>query len=301
MSLDGNCLYQIVGAMMIMIVSESEHHYRLITQTDHADLAGQFADHWGNDEFEHPNPYSAMVLTAYNHDDGWWEYDRRPHRSADGEIIDFTAIPAETWIDLYDDGIDTVAKTDSYAGLLVSMHGSGLRRQRYGLSSSMPASQPEYTDFIDRQERVQDQLVTELCETDRYSQTSENDTSFLEALHDTGRAPEGYNGRLWFNYKLLQAWDTLSLSFCMTESPPSSDEIDAVPTAAGAADETLTIALLGKEEFRVEPYPFDSSPLVVRVPARTVPKDADGTDEDLIQAYYGSEREMREFALRRSA
>lgn len=86
----------------------------------------------------------------------------------------------------------------------------------------------------------------------------------------------------------------------MTELPPSHNEIDAVPTAAGSADETLTIAPRGEDEFRVELYPFDSSPLVVRVPARTVPKDADGTDEDLVQAYYGSKRAMKEFTLRRS-
>lgn len=49
-------------------------------------------------------------------------------------MIGFTDIPAETWIDLYGDGIDTVIETDPYAGLLVSMHGSRLHRQRYGLS-----------------------------------------------------------------------------------------------------------------------------------------------------------------------
>ena len=29
-----------------MIIAESDEHYRMITQNDHGDLAGQFAAHW---------------------------------------------------------------------------------------------------------------------------------------------------------------------------------------------------------------------------------------------------------------
>ena len=34
-----------------MIIAESDEHYRMITQNDHGDLAGQFAAHWGNQQF----------------------------------------------------------------------------------------------------------------------------------------------------------------------------------------------------------------------------------------------------------
>ena len=33
-----------------MIISENSECYRMISQNDHGDLAGQFATHWGNDE-----------------------------------------------------------------------------------------------------------------------------------------------------------------------------------------------------------------------------------------------------------
>ena len=29
-----------------MIIAENSEHYRMITQNDHGDLAGQFAAHW---------------------------------------------------------------------------------------------------------------------------------------------------------------------------------------------------------------------------------------------------------------
>jgi hypothetical protein len=54
-----------------MIVAEGPSQYRLITQNDHGDLAGQFAAHWGNDKFARLKPYGSMVLAAKAHDNGW--------------------------------------------------------------------------------------------------------------------------------------------------------------------------------------------------------------------------------------
>jgi hypothetical protein len=54
-----------------MIVAEGPSQYRLITQNDHGDLAGQFAAHWGNDKFARLEPYGSMVLAAKAHDNGW--------------------------------------------------------------------------------------------------------------------------------------------------------------------------------------------------------------------------------------
>ena len=47
-----------------MIIAEGPKEYRLITQNDHGDLAGQFAAHWGNDKFARLDPYPSMVLAA---------------------------------------------------------------------------------------------------------------------------------------------------------------------------------------------------------------------------------------------
>jgi hypothetical protein len=302
-----------------MIVAETAEHYRFITQTDHAELAGQLAQRWGNDEFERPTPYPAVVLAAYNHDDGWWEYDRRPHLDEDGEPINFTGISADPWVDLYDEGIRTVVEMDRYAGLLVSMHGSGLRRRRYGLSSSWPDTQPAFEAFVERQENLQARLADELLdgasggEDDGASETgaahgtgderlTELDAAVLSTLHERGHPSDsgGSRGsRLWCNYKLLQAWDTLSLAFCTTESPPGYDPIDDVPTAPDGADESLSLTPLGDGEYRVEPYPFDPPSIEVSVPTRTVRKADVNSEESAIRAYYGAPREVETFTLRR--
>lgn len=277
-----------------MIVAETGDHLRFVTQPDHADLAGRFADHWGNDRFDRPEPYPAVMIAAYNHDIGWWEYDRGPHLGEDGSPIDFRGMPSDAWIDLYEKGIDTVAEIDAYAGLLVSMHGAGLRNRRYGLSPSWPPTPPEYEAFVDRQEAFQARLADDLQEAGRLSA---RDADLLSTVQESGDGT-GHDGRLWTNYKLLQAWDTLSLAFCTTESPPGFGEVGSVPTSGDAADETLSIDPLGDGEFRVTPYPLDTSSLAVSVPTRTVRKETFDGEDGFLRAYYRADREREGFTIR---
>ena len=128
-----------------MIISESPEYYRLITQNDHGDLAGQFAAHWGNDHFDRLKPYQSMVLAAEAHDNGWWDWDVYPSVDEQGVPLPFTRTPREIRSNFYGKGIDNVIARDLYAGLMVSMHGVGLPQQRYGTMPSMVNRQDEYS------------------------------------------------------------------------------------------------------------------------------------------------------------
>jgi len=280
-----------------MLIAHGDDHYRFITQPDHAALAGQFAEHWGNDTFERPDPYAAMALVAATHDDGWWKYDRKPHIGDDG-LVNFVSVPADDWVEFYDDGISNVAELNRYAGLLASMHGSGLRRRRYGLSASWPDTQPAFEEFVTREEERQTELAGELVELgeDDDERLPNEDVELLTTLHERGEPPEDSESRLWCNYELLQVWDVLSLTFGTTESPGETT-IEDVPTAPGE-EVTMTVKPLGDAEFELDPYPFDESPLTVSVPARTVPKGDYDTEDDLCRAYYAGEYETVEFTLR---
>ena len=50
----------------------------LALQIDHSRVAGYFAAHWGNPQFDRPQPYSSVVLAATEHDSGWWEWEMKP-------------------------------------------------------------------------------------------------------------------------------------------------------------------------------------------------------------------------------
>lgn len=275
-----------------MIVAETADRYQFVTQPAHAELAGQFADRWGSDAVAPPDPDAALSIAAYAHDTGWQAYDRRPRLGDDGTPVDFREMPADPWIDLYEEGIDAVVEMDSYAGLLVSMHGAGLRRRRYGLSPSWPVTPPAFEGFVNREETRQARLADALREAGRLRAS---DVTLLSTLHDAGAAPGDVESRLWDGYTLLQAWDTLSLSFCVTPSPPGCGEVGPVPAADG---ETVSLSIDPVDgAFHVDPYPFEASPVVVSVPVRTVRREAVGGEAALIRAYYRADRERREFRL----
>jgi len=284
-----------------VIVAETAAGYQFVTQPDHAALAGQFADAWGAEPFDRPDPYESLALAAYAHDTGWRTYDRRP-RLLDGRPADFREMPADTWIDLYDEGVDAVAEMDAYAGLLVSMHGAGLRNQRYGLSPEWPETPAEYREFVEREQRRQRRLLDGLLDDgdgtsgDPDSPASDGDRDLLRSLHAGEGVPAGYDGRLWADYRRLQAWDALSLSFCITADPPGYGEVGAVPTSGPREGTTLTVTATAPGEFTVEPYPFAESPLTITVPVRTVERPL-GDESSLARAYYAAGRELRRFTL----
>src|ERR1051326_4762925 len=164
----------------------------LIGQTDHSQLVGQLAAHWGNDDFAAPDPYTSMVRAATFHDYGWLRYETSPQLNPKtGEPYSFLELPLETaQLDSYQSSLDWMAAIDPYAGLIVSMHRTGLWKNRYDLMTQ-PAGYtvrevtPEMDDFIERNERWQE-------------------------LEMKSRDPD----KLKTNYRLMQAWDLLGLYFC---------------------------------------------------------------------------------------
>ncbi len=60
-----------------------------INQTSHALMAAEFCHHWGNRDFACPQPYAAVMLGIAQHDNGWYEWEQRPHLRGDGYPMDF--------------------------------------------------------------------------------------------------------------------------------------------------------------------------------------------------------------------
>lgn len=281
-----------------MIVAETPVGYRFVTQPAHAVLAGTFAARWGGEGFDPPEPAAAVILAATAHDDGWLPYDRRPRLSADGTPETFTELTPEAWIPLYDRGVEQVTAIDRYAGLLVSLHGTGLRRRRYGLSPDWPDTPPAFADFVDRHEARQREFLAALID-DADDRIAPADEALLQGLHETGRPPTDTASPLWTNYRLLQAWDTLSLACCTTASPPGRTAIEHVP-AAGGDPTTLALSAGPDGAITIDPYPFADAPLETCVPARTVERAAFDREDGLVAAYHAADRESISLAFRPS-
>src|SRR5918994_1104125 len=91
-----------------MVVAEGPNEYILYAQNDHGDLAGQFAAHWGNENFSPLNPRDSMVLVAEAHDNGWWHWDINPAMDDQGVPITFRKTPRERLYEFINIGINNV-------------------------------------------------------------------------------------------------------------------------------------------------------------------------------------------------
>lgn len=263
-----------------MIVAEGPNYHRLITQNDHAELAGQFAAHWGNGEFSKPNPYPSMVLLAERHDNGWWEWDTLPDIDEAGRPVTFYMTPRDRWTRLMGGGIDATTALDPYAGLLASMHATGLAQQRYATEPKMPERlDPDSRRFVAEREARQKELRA--------------------GLERSGPlAPYVSDPHLWFNWKLLQVWDRLSLYFCCNVTLKDA-VIDPLPVAYGREDVRMAIAQVDDAAVALSPYPFGQSPLRVTVRGRLLPKRRYGSTEEFRGEYLVAERQLFAFTLQR--
>jgi hypothetical protein len=109
-----------------------------ILQEDHADLAAQFAAHWGNERFAKLEPYESMVFAGIYHDSDHRETEADiPIDSEKGLPHGHRTVPfSPKKIVALSKNIDWVSARDPYAGLIVSMHHTGLAQSRYNLIQS---------------------------------------------------------------------------------------------------------------------------------------------------------------------
>lgn len=256
-----------------MIVQPHDGQLLLIRQTDHAALAGLFAEHWGNADFARPSPHDSLIAAAVHHDDGWLLWEAAPRIDpATCRPYQFTSMPIAEHVAFYRAGIDRVLALAPYAGLLTVMHLAGLYQMRFGSDRSM---QPK--SLSSEEEQVQRQFLDEL---------RQQQESLRQELPEHG-VPSSWmeKRRLWTNYKLLQVYDRLSLYFCM--APPHSATLEPVPLDYQSGETQLTLTPLTERTVAIAPYPFDRSPLSFAVRAVLAP-DRDYQNDDDFRAVFAA-------------
>jgi hypothetical protein len=236
-----------------MIVRDRGDSWQIVLQPDHADLSAQFAAAWGNaDGFAQPSPLESVAVATARHDDGWTVWERAPALDRDGVgPRNFLDVEVPSHLAFYRAMIAAVVDHDPYAGLLVSMHGAGIYRGRYGTQPSLKLTfadevREEVERFVAEQEKLQARLVSELTVSD---------------------------DERWANYRLLQVYDRLSLYFCLRDvEAGESDTVEPVPRDYGGAEVALALEPRGPWHVRMAPYPFAESPAEFRLLRRVLPK-----------------------------
>lgn len=285
----------------MIIARLANKSFRCITQHEHGKVAGLCAMQWGSGEFESLTPDGSVVTAVFTHDIGWQEFDQRPRIKTDQETgnytpVNFYELPPQTWVEMYEQGIDTVASIDPYAGLLISLHGVGLQNRRYGLAPDWSGPSMEFRGFIQREQERQRELMEDLSKQGD-SRVSSADRTTLTQLQNDNQNPERYTGRLWCNYKLLQALDTLSHILCATTNPTVDATIEHTPVSVDT-DVSLEIRSEAANTYQLDPYPFTRDPLVIPAIGRTVSEQtiSSGDEQAIAREYFTNTNEI-EFQL----
>jgi hypothetical protein len=147
--------------------------------------------------------------------------------------------------------IAAVLDQDPYAGLLVSMHGAGIYRGRYGTQPSLRLT------FADEERDQVEAFVAE-----------------QEELHARLVAALGVpENERWTNYRLLQVYDRLSLYFCLRDVEAGEpDTLEPVPRDYDGEEAAVSVEPAGPWRVTLSPYPFAESRATFRLVRRVFPK-----------------------------
>ncbi|MGE5273689.1 MAG: DUF3891 family protein [Verrucomicrobiota bacterium] len=211
-----------------MIVRDLGDAWQIVLQTDHADLAAAFARAWKT-----PLPPSLVIATE-RHDDGWAVWEQAPRVEADGKPVNFLEVDIGSHLAFYRAGIAAITEQDPDAGLLVSMHGAGIYKQRYGLDPSLGLSR----------------AAEARKEVDAF--VAEQEAKF-----------GGDPGDREADYELLQLFDRLSLYFCLRD----------LEGGEAAELQGYTLEPVGPWRVKLAPFPFAESPGSFSLLRRVIPKN----------------------------
>ena len=118
-----------------MIRKRVGDEFWLITQPDHARLAGAIARAIGNRSYAKPTRAAAYDAVD-RHDDGWAAHDAQPTLDDRGQPTDvfdtLRAIEHAAWLA----SADLAAAADPYVGLLVALHSLSLSALAAGAATS---------------------------------------------------------------------------------------------------------------------------------------------------------------------
>ena len=255
-----------------MILQRWRGYLLVVRQPDHGVQTGDFAAHWGNEATPSFSPREPVVEAGTRHDNGWAEWEERPTLDpTTGQPWQFYALSPHEHVPLYRRGIRQAAEHDPYSGLLVSMHGAGLYNDRYGTfrlaeQRFSPSERELVDEFLAEQALFQQSLAERALGRQRTTHITTDPA-------------------VWYNYRLLQVWDRLSLQFAFRLA--ADGEIGPLPRPAGP-DGVLRCTRRGELSLALDPYPFDDSPRTFPLPARLIPDKAYPNPEAFLEALAGT-------------
>lgn len=239
----------------------------LITQDDHARLSGELAARVGNQLFDKPEARESFIRGVTMHDCGWPLHDDEPTLNKAAQPMDVFETTPEIGLKVWAASAERAVEADERAGLLVSLHslalsvqatsgatiGAALKQRSFDLTN--PTHRFEVNKFQHRQVELQESLRKRLGLA--------ADLPLRQGLAVDSELPA--EQEIVFQFRLLQAMDTLSLAICCTKPPVGQIR----PVLARPGGRALSLRVRRDDEVvLVSPWPFDVEEIRVEVPYR---------------------------------
>ena len=266
-----------------MLRQKTPEGWFLIRHPDHAALAGQFAQAWGNGTFRKPEPFVDWAEGVRRHDDGWAERDRTPTITSAGKPSAFGAdlvggytafeeIDLPEYLGVRGKAMEIVAVDNAYAAILISMHTCNLLTEHADRSTIRPEQLVLLDRFLTDQRQRQLELRAEASASGRFSDGDLTVERLLE------------------NFRLLQACDNLSLLSCVDFDKPAT-LLHPLPLTNGGTS-GVTVQRSALRTFRLDPWPFAVDSLEFEIPGRPVSGDLFPSSKALQEQYAGATTTM---------
>ena len=263
-----------------MIRAETDTDWLLVTHPDHAFLAGQLADAWGNLNFATPELFEPIRYAVYHHDDGWLPRDTAPHLTPGGKPEGFTSelvgaysafeeIDLPAYLAVRERATAEVAKTDPIAAVIVSMHTVNLLTEQADLSSIRSIHRSAHADFIDRQITWQNTTIA----------SHRIDPSLMQR-----------------GFEFLQCCDNLSLIACSgyAESRPLRH---AQPDRQGHP-QIINCRPASDLEWTLSPWPFCKAEISFSLPRRRLSKSVTHSLKSFRDSFAATQPEVLRLTFR---
>ncbi|HEV3344797.1 MAG TPA: DUF3891 family protein [Pirellulales bacterium] len=232
-----------------------EERWNLISQVEHARLAGRLAESWkALGSFERPD---ELIQAVWRHDDGWSAWEVAPKVDAEtGRPLDFTETPLTDSLTIWRDSIRSGAAVGPLAGYMVSGHFSALLERFSGRWKS-------------------DATLTTLAHGFLSEQRDERHTWLAIMAGSENRADQEGADRAvaW-----LQMFDAMSLWFCCA----GRDQPERFATPDGGQVTMRPVS--GPYEIEVSPWPCRAAALELEAVGRSIRAQRYASPSDVVTA-----------------
>ncbi|MEQ9619342.1 MAG: DUF3891 family protein [Deltaproteobacteria bacterium] len=255
-----------------MIRREYNNGWILITQYDHAVLAGSIMSNWGNERFSRPEPLDEVLFAVREHDCGWKSWDSSPKINPEnGYPANFMEMEPEDQSGIWSSSYESHSKSHPYASSLIALH---FARFNQKILSREPSN-----DAANNLKREINEFVADNLDTAA-----------------SGLKPNGIPEQVKINLRIVQIGDIISLSLCH-----GWDSMKIAAAPINYKGETVDLKLESKDGFNyvISPYPFSKPLISCRIMGKRLDRKSFASDRELRRYLESARTESLDFTIRK--